>query len=81
MKSLARIAPFLILSAYFTVGNLVGFRLPAMRVPAVAGLALMAVALYQRKRTSGLSAIDKGFLIFLALNVGLLMKLKTLFPV
>ena len=45
-----------------------GFRLPAMQVLAVAGFVLMAVALYLRKRVSGLSAIDAGFLIFLALS-------------
>jgi multimeric flavodoxin WrbA/putative sterol carrier protein len=68
MKNLSRIAPFIILSIYFTLGNLSGFRLPAMQVLAVAGLLLMAIALYLRNRASGLSAIDTGFLIFLAFS-------------
>ena len=68
MKNATGVLPFIILSIYFTLGNLTGFRLPAMRVPAVSGLVLMAVALYLRKRVSGLSAIDRGFLIFMALS-------------
>jgi multimeric flavodoxin WrbA/putative sterol carrier protein len=68
MKNVAGVLPFVILSVYFTLGNMTGFRLPAMRAPAVAGLVLMAFALYLRKRVSGLSAIDRGFLIFMALS-------------
>jgi hypothetical protein len=68
MKNIAGVLPFVILSVYFTLGNMTGFRLPAMRAPAVAGLVLMAFALYLRKRVSGLSAIDRGFLIFMALS-------------
>ncbi len=68
MKNLSRIAPFIIVSAYFTLGSMAGFRLPAMRILAVAGLVLMAVVLHLRKRVSGLSAIDKGFLVFLVLS-------------
>lgn len=68
MKKLTGVLPFIILSIYFTLGNLAGFRIPAMQVLAVAGLVLMASALYLRKRVSGLSAIDRGFLIFMALS-------------
>ncbi len=67
MKKIVGIAPFVILSIYFTLGNLTGFRLPAMQALAVTGLALMVIAQYLRKRVSGLSTIDVGFLIFLAL--------------
>jgi multimeric flavodoxin WrbA/putative sterol carrier protein len=68
MKNLSGILPFIILSIYFTLGNMIGFRLPAMRVPAVSGFVLMTIALYLRKRVSGLSVIDRGFLIFMALS-------------
>jgi len=68
MKNLTGILPFIILSVYFTLGSMTGFHLLTMRAPAVAGLVLMAIALYLRKRTSGLSAIDRGFLIFMALS-------------
>ena len=68
MKKLIGILPFIILSLYFTLGNMTGFRIPAMQVLAIAGFVLMAAALYLRKRASGLSAIDAGFLIFLALS-------------
>jgi multimeric flavodoxin WrbA/putative sterol carrier protein len=68
VKRLSGILPFIILTGYFMFGSMSGFRLPAMREPAVAGLVLMAVALYLRKRVSGLSVIDRGFLIFMALS-------------
>ena len=68
MKKITGFLPFIILSCYFTLGNMTGFNLPGMRAPAVAGLVLMVVALYLRKRVSGLSAIDRGFLIFMALS-------------
>lgn len=68
MKNISGIPPVIILSLYFTLGNVSGFRIPTMRVLAVAGLVLMAIALYLRKRASGLSAIDRGFLIFMALS-------------
>lgn len=68
MKKVTGVLPFIILSLYFTLGNMTGFRLPAMQILAVAGLVLMAIALYLRKRVSGMSAIDKGFLIFMALS-------------
>jgi multimeric flavodoxin WrbA/putative sterol carrier protein len=68
MKNISGILPFIILSIYLTLGNITGFRLPAMRVLVVAALVLMAAALYLRNRLSGLSAIDKGLLIFLALS-------------
>jgi hypothetical protein len=70
MKSIAGALPFIILSSYFTLGSMTGFRLPVMQVASVAGLVLMAVALYLRKNASGLSTIDKGFLIFMALSTG-----------
>ena len=68
MKKLSGILPFIILSSYFTLGSMTGFHLPTMRIPAVAGFFLMAIALYLRKRESDLSAIDRGFLIFMALS-------------
>jgi NAD(P)H-dependent FMN reductase len=68
MKKITGALPFIILSIYFTLGNMTGFRLPAMRIPAVSALVLMTVALYLRKRVSGLSAIERGFLIFMALS-------------
>jgi len=68
MRKITGVLPFIILSIYFTLGNMTGFRLPAMQVLAVAGLVLMAIALYLRKLISGLSAIDQGFLIFMALS-------------
>lgn len=68
MKRLSGIVPVVILSSYFTLVNVTGFRLPAMRVLAVSGFILIAVALYLRKRVSGLSAIDTGLLIFMAFN-------------
>jgi multimeric flavodoxin WrbA/putative sterol carrier protein len=68
MKKIAGALPFIILSSYFTLGNMTGFRLPMMQVLAVAGFVLMAIALYLRKRVSGLSAIDWGFLVFMTLS-------------
>lgn len=68
MKRFSGILPLVVLSSYFTLGSMAGFRLPAMRIPAVAGLILMAVALYLRRQVSGLSPIDRGFLIFMALS-------------
>jgi hypothetical protein len=57
MKKITGTLPFIILSIYFTLGNMTGFRLPVMQVLAVTGLVLTAIALYLRKRESGLSAI------------------------
>jgi hypothetical protein len=68
MKKITGAQPFIILSIYFTLGNMTGFRLHAMQVLAVAGLVLMAITLYPRKRMCGLSAIDRGFLVFMALS-------------
>ena len=66
MKRLVGMLPVIIVSAYFTVGNMTGFRFPVMKGLTLLGFALLAVVLYLRK--SGLSAIDRGFLIFLAFN-------------
>ncbi len=66
MKRLVGMLPVIIMSVYFTVGNITGFRLPVMKGLTVLGFALLAVILYLRR--SGLSAIDRGFLIFLAFN-------------
>jgi multimeric flavodoxin WrbA/putative sterol carrier protein len=68
MKKVLTILPFIILTLYFTLGNVPGFRLPAMRIAAIGGLVLMAAALQPRKRAGGLSAIDRGFLVFMALS-------------
>ncbi|MBU4372417.1 MAG: NAD(P)H-dependent oxidoreductase [Proteobacteria bacterium] len=68
MKKITGVLPFIILSIYFTLGNMTGFHIPAMRALSVAGLMLMTIALYLRKRISGLSAIDRGILIFMALS-------------
>lgn len=71
MKKIIGVLPFIILSGYFVLGNMSGFRLPSMRLLSAAGLVLMTLALYLRKRVCGLSAIDRGFLIFLALSAAL----------
>lgn len=68
MTKILSILPGIILAAYFTLGNMAAFRIPLMRPFSLIGFILMAVTLFLRKRVSGISALDRGFFTFMALN-------------
>ena len=68
MKRLLRIMPPVILAAYITAGNMAAFRESSMRRLSVFGLILMGLALYTRRKGEGVSPIEKGFLLYMALN-------------
>jgi multimeric flavodoxin WrbA/putative sterol carrier protein len=65
---LTAVAP-VVVSLYITAGNIMAFRPSAMRFMSLAGLVLVGLALGARPRTDGFSAIDRGFFIYMALNV------------
>lgn len=69
MKSFLSFLPGIILTCHITAVNMAGFNLSLMRPLSLLGLILMALALYLRRKTMGLSAIDKGFFLYMAVNV------------
>ena len=68
MSRFFKIGPPVILTAYITLGNMAAFREPLMRRLSLGGLILMGLALYGRGRRGGLSAIEKAFFLYLAIN-------------
>ncbi len=65
-RALGAAAP-IILTVYITIGNMVVFRPAIMRPLTLLAFVLMALVLYVRMKTEGLSDIEKGFLLYMAL--------------
>lgn len=65
---LLRLLPAIGLTAYIAFGNVVAFRPDAMRPFAVIGIVLMLLVAALRRRAGGVSAIDRGILVFMAIN-------------
>lgn len=68
MKRLLAAVPAVIISLYVTAGNMRAFRPSSMRPLSIAALLLMAAALAAKAKRGGLSAVEKGFFVYLALN-------------
>lgn len=66
--SVLRFLPAIVLTAYITFGNVVAFRPAAMRPLALIGILLMLLWAALRRRSGGFSAIDGGFLLFMAIS-------------
>jgi multimeric flavodoxin WrbA/putative sterol carrier protein len=68
MTRFLRIMPPVILTAYITAGNMAVFRESAMQPLSLCGLILMGLVLYARRKKDGVTAIEKGFFLYMALN-------------
>jgi len=68
MKRLLRIMPPMILTAYITTGNMAVFRESPMRPLSLFGVILMGLFLYARRRAEGVTPVEKGFFLYMALN-------------
>jgi multimeric flavodoxin WrbA/putative sterol carrier protein len=68
MMRLLKVLPGIILTLYITAGSMSAFRPPVVRSLSFIGFVLMGVAVLWRARAGGLSLIDGGFLIFMAIN-------------
>lgn len=63
-----KILPGIVITVFITIGNMSAFRPAAMRSFSVIGIVLMGLAAVLRRRAGGLSAIDRGFLVFMVMN-------------
>jgi multimeric flavodoxin WrbA/putative sterol carrier protein len=68
MKNVARILPGIVLAAYMATLGVANGNLTFLRLSSSWALLLLAVILYRRAECDGTSIIDKGFLLYLALN-------------
>jgi multimeric flavodoxin WrbA/putative sterol carrier protein len=68
MKRVANALPGVIIAVYMATAGIAGYKPAFMKFSSISALFLIAAALYLRRKTDGASAIDKGFLLYLALN-------------
>ena len=69
MKRISNALPGIILASYMASSAITGNSPVSMRRSSLVAFLLMAAVLHRRRRTSGLSAIDTSFLVYLGLSV------------